>query len=330
MAEAIVQMAVRGAPAIGVTAAYGVALEAKRSKNLPEVDFRQHLTEVIRELEQTRPTAVNLFWALTKMQRVLEEISTHDSAELASELEQAAQALADQDVATNKTIGENGAGLFASPVNILTHCNTGSLATVEYGTALGVIRSLQQHHKLRGVWVDETRPYLQGARLTAYELSEEGISYQLITDNMAGHLMSRGEVDAVIVGADRIALNGDTANKIGTYSLAVLCKYHKIPFYIAAPVSTFDLALKSGAEIPIEQRSPKEVTTWFGRPLAPLDAKAHNPAFDVTPAELITAIITEVGVIEHPSTERIAAKVRGTIVGSTMVRGTMVGGTLNE
>lgn len=311
VANAIIDMAVRGAPAIGATAAFGMVLEARRHQHLALEAFHQRMSDTFIYLSKTRPTAVNLFWALQEMKRVLDENPKDSPLAVTEHLEATAKAIAEQDVLTNKAIGETGASLFLQPVNILTHCNTGSLATVEYGTALGVIRTLHLRGKIRQVWVDETRPYLQGARLTAYELAEEAIPYRLITDSMAGHLMARGEVDAVIVGADRIAANGDTANKIGTYSLAVLCKFHNLPFYVAAPRTTFDLTVQSGEEIPIEERNPSEVTDWFGRPVAPLATKAHNPAFDVTPASLITAIITEVGVIEAPSYESVMRVVGG-------------------
>jgi methylthioribose-1-phosphate isomerase len=247
---------------------------------------------------------VNLFWALERMRRRL-ETTPGNSAAVASALVEEAEAIAESDRQINRAIGDHGARLFSRPVRILTHCNTGSLATVEYGTALGIIRRLHEQGQLRHVWVDETRPYLQGARLTAFELAWEQIPHTLVTDSMAGHLMRQGAVDAVIVGADRIARNGDTANKIGTYTLAVLCQYHRIPFYVAAPTSTFDLRVSSGAEIPIEERNPNEVTEWFGIRIAPPDTRAAHPAFDVTPHELVTAIVTEHGVIETPNAARI-------------------------
>ncbi|MDQ0188576.1 S-methyl-5-thioribose-1-phosphate isomerase [Alicyclobacillus cycloheptanicus] len=302
VAKAIVDMVVRGAPAIAAAAAYGVTLEARSQTAASPAAFRQQVEAVMQQLEQTRPTAVNLKWALHRMKAVLQAFPADaTAAAMAHALEQEANQIASEDVATNRAIGEVGAALFANPVNILTHCNTGSLATVGYGTALGVIRRLHELRRLRMVWVDETRPYLQGARLTAFELSAEQIPYRLITDNTAAYLMQQGAVDAVIVGADRIARNGDTANKIGTYGLAVLCQHHHIPFYVAAPLSTFDWSLASGQDIPIETRNAAEVTHLFGRALAPTGAEALHVAFDVTPHSLITAIITEAGVIEQPA-----------------------------
>jgi methylthioribose-1-phosphate isomerase len=230
-----------------------------------------------------------------------------DVETLVQNLVREAEQIAAEDVATNRAIGRHGAALFDRPVQILTHCNTGSLATVDYGTALGVIRALHEQGKLIHVWVDETRPFLQGARLTAYELNREGIPHTLVTDNMAAHFMKLGKVDAVLVGADRIALNGDTANKIGTYGLAVLCAYHNIPFYVAAPLSTFDAKLESGDQIPIEERSTREVTSISGTEIAPKGTAAAHPAFDVTPHELITGIITERGVIHRPDANSVRA-----------------------
>ena len=269
VAEASRDMVVRGAPAIGVAAAYGVVL----GKGAPKA------YEVLRA---SRPTAVNLFWALERMQK-------------AGDLEAEAHAIHEEDLAANRALGDRGAALIPERARVMTHCNTGALATAGHGTALGVVRSAKS--KKVSVIACETRPYLQGARLTAWECLQEGIPCTLITDNMAGHLMSRGEVDVVIVGADRIAANGDVANKIGTYSVAVLAKAHGIPFYVAAPYSTIDLQTRSGADIPIEQRNAREVTTIHGsHPVAPAGVSVYNPAFDVTPAELISGIITERGV----------------------------------
>lgn len=297
-------MKVRGAPAIGAAAAFAIALEAKRLQHLDMDAFRESISNSLTRLGETRPTAVNLFWAIERMRKTLDE-ATVRVEDLAGRLVQEAEHVADEDIQTNRHIGKHGAKLFNGPVKILTHCNTGSLATVEYGTALGVIRSLHEARKLKHVWVDETRPYLQGARLTAYELAGDGIAHTLITDNMAGHFMKLGEVDAVIVGADRIAANGDTANKIGTYSLAVLCHYHQIPFYVAAPSTTFDLSISSGAEIPIEQRNSDEVLRLQGVEIAPSQTNAAHPAFDVTPHALIRAIVTEHGVIHYPNVQSI-------------------------
>lgn len=307
IASAIVQMVVRGAPAIATAAAYGVAMAAHRLRHASPVDFRQGIESVVVRLGSTRPTAVNLRWALDRMQRVMTRAiqDTASSDTVATRLREEAEQIAAEDITTNQQIGEVGAGLFDHPVRILTHCNTGSLATVEYGTALGIIRSLHRRHLLTGLYVDETRPYLQGARLTAFELASEQIPYQLITDNTAAYLMQQGQVDAVLVGADRIAANGDTANKIGTYGLAVLCHHHQIPFYVAAPLSSFDSTLASGDEIPIESRAAEEVTHFAGHRVAPVGAQALHIAFDVTPAAYITAIVTESGVIEHPVTASI-------------------------
>ncbi|MCL6515521.1 MAG: S-methyl-5-thioribose-1-phosphate isomerase [Alicyclobacillus sp.] len=316
VARAIEEMRVRGAPAIAIAAAYGVALaalEASRNADAETVDkaasktgVLRRIEEAVRRLRQTRPTAVNLFQALRRIEMVVAMSRDLTPAALAGRLAAEADRMAAEDVAVNRRIGTFGAAVFRQPVRVLTHCNTGSLATVEYGTALGVIRSLHHQGKLRHVWVDETRPFLQGARLTAYELLADGIPFTLITDSMAAHFMRAGQVDAVVVGADRIAANGDTANKIGTYGLAVLCHHHRIPFYVAAPSTTFDLSIPSGASIPIEERASGEVTHVLGLPVAPAGVCAAHPAFDVTPAELITGIVTEFGVVE-PNAERIRA-----------------------
>ena len=307
VAQAIEQMVVRGAPAIGVVAAYGVTLGArevlKEAKSF--VDFKAKLEFIINRLAATRPTAVNLFWALKRMKRIVQ--AGFKEEDIVAALETEAINIERQDIETNKKIGYYGAELLGSREVILTHCNTGALATAGYGTALGVIRAAVESSKDIVVYVDETRPYLQGARLTAWELQQEGIPYYLITDNMAGYFMSLGEITCIIVGADRIALNGDTANKIGTYSLSVLAKEHGIPFYVAAPTSTFDLSLRSGKEIPIEERSPDEILCCHCKDcrIAPYGAKVKNPAFDITPHENITGIITEKGVINSPDEEKI-------------------------
>lgn len=307
VAKAIEDMVVRGAPAIGVVAAYGVVLGAKevaRSVN-SYVEFKAKVELIINRLAATRPTAVNLFWALKRMRRIVEAGSKIE--DIVAALETEAVNIERQDVETNRKIGYFGAELLSSREVILTHCNTGALATAGYGTALGVVRAAVEMGKEITVFVDETRPYLQGARLTAWELQQEGIPYYLITDNMAGYFMSLGEITCVIVGADRIARNGDVANKIGTYSLSVLAKEHGIPFYVAAPTSTFDLSIDSGGEIPIEERSSEEVIYCHCRDcrIAPYGAKVKNPAFDITPHENITGIITEKGVINSPSEEKI-------------------------
>ena len=291
VAEGIRAMKIRGAPAIGIAAAFGVALGIR--------EHGQPSEEMFTLLAGTRPTAVNLFWALDRMRGLGGDVS----------FERAfveAQAIFDEDSANNLRLAEAGVPLFGDEVRILTHCNTGGLATGQYGTALGVIRALSAHGKLAGVWVDETRPYLQGARLTTWELMTDGIDCTLITDNMAAHFMQRGEVDAVIVGTDRVAANGDVANKIGTYGLAVLCHHHNIPFYVAAPISTIDLATPDGDEIVIEQRSVTEVTEVKGQSIAPAGVSVAHPAFDVTPAALVTAIITEAGVVRAPYPEGLA------------------------
>lgn len=307
VAKAIEDMVVRGAPAIGVVAAYGVVLGAKAiaKETKSFVDFKAKVELVINRLAATRPTAVNLFWALKRMRNIVEAGRSID--DIVQALETESVNIEKQDVETNRKIGYFGAELLSSREVILTHCNTGALATAGYGTALGVIRAAVEMGKEVTVFVDETRPYLQGARLTAWELQQEGIPYYLITDNMAGWLMSLGEITCVIVGADRIARNGDTANKIGTYSLSVLAKEHNIPFYVAAPTSTFDLSISDGSKIPIEERPEEEVLYCHCRDcrIAPYGAKVKNPAFDVTPHENITGIITEKGVITSPNEEAV-------------------------
>lgn len=280
VAKAIKEMAVRGAPAIGCTAAYGFVLGVKKGEN-PQ--------KVYETLKNTRPTAYNLFWALDRMVKALKE---------GKDIEEEAKTIEREDYEANKRIGEFGKELIPQKARILTHCNTGALATAGWGTALGVIRSAHYSGKEIFVWVDETRPYLQGARLTAWELLKENIPHKVITDSTAGFLMRKGAVDLVIVGADRITARGDVANKIGTYTLAVLCKEHNIPFYVAAPTSTIDPTIEKGEDIPIEERSEEEVKTCGGCLIAPKESSALHLAFDVTPAELITAIITERGVFK--------------------------------
>ena len=279
VAEAIREMVVRGAPAIGCAAAFGIALDRGA-----EAAF-----EV---LARSRPTAVNLFWALERMRR---------AKDLAAE----AIAIYEEDIAANRAIGAHGAALVPDGARIMTYCNAGALATAGYGTALGVVRSAIGHGKQVSVIACETRPYLQGARLTAWECTQEGIPCTLVADNMAGHLMSRGEVDLIVVGADRIAANGDVANKIGTYMLAAVARLHSLPFYVAAPLSTFDRSMASGAQIPIEERAPDEVTGYRGLRWAPQGVEVRNPAFDVTPAGLVSAIVCEKGVVREPNQERI-------------------------
>jgi methylthioribose-1-phosphate isomerase len=307
VADAIRRLAVRGAPAIGVAAAYGLAL-GLREVAPDRLDER--FEEVFALLAGTRPTAVNLRWALDQGRRVFAQSKDHPEAAFAALL-----ALADrlhaEDVAANRRMGEHGAALFAPENRVLTHCNAGALATAGYGTAIGVIESSWRQGKVGMVWVDETRPLLQGARLTAWELQRLGIPFRLLTDNSAGALFARGLVDRVVVGADRIAANGDTANKIGTYTVAVLAARHGVPFYVAAPLSTIDRATATGADIPIEERRPDEVTEVYGTRIAPEGIAAVNFAFDVTPAELIAAIVTEVGVLRPPYTESIARAFAG-------------------
>ncbi|MCU0972398.1 MAG: S-methyl-5-thioribose-1-phosphate isomerase [Burkholderiales bacterium] len=309
-AEAIRNMVVRGAPAIGCTAAYGLAVEALRLQHLAPPEFFARMDQAAALLAASRPTAVNLFWAIARMRRCLQDAASATPAAIADALLAEAHAVRDEDIATNRALGAHGAELLADGARVLTHCNAGALATAGHGTALGVIRSAVEAGKRVSVFVDETRPFLQGARLTAWELLEDDIPATLIADVAAGHLMSRGEIDAVIVGTDRVAANGDVANKIGTYPLAVLARRHGIPFYVACPISTLDLELASGAQIPIEERPASEVTGFGGVRWAPARITVRNPAFDVTPAELVTALITERGVIDRPEAGRIRALAR--------------------
>jgi methylthioribose-1-phosphate isomerase len=305
VADAIRRLAVRGAPAIGVAAAYGLVLGMRTVRDPGQL--RERFEEVSALLGGTRPTAVNLRWALERGREVFARSLDGGPEAVAAALLDWARELHAEDVRINRRIGERGASLFAEGSRVLTHCNAGALATAGYGTALGVITSAWRDGRLGQVWVDETRPLLQGARLTAWELKRLGIPFRLVTDNSAGILMSRGLVDGIVVGADRIAANGDTANKIGTYTVAVLAHRHGVPFYVAAPLSTIDRATPTGAEIPIEERKSSEVTEVFGTRIAPDDTPALNFAFDVTPAELITAIITEAGVLRAPYERSIAA-----------------------
>ncbi len=296
VAEAIQTMVVRGAPAIGVAAAFGAAFGARDIVADDFAAFFAQLEQVCAVLAATRPTAVNLFWALERMQRIAKEHCELPLAELKERLLQEALDVAAEDEQINRTMGAYGAPLIDDGSRVLTHCNAGALATGGYGTALGVIRAAVESGKKLMVYADETRPFLQGARLTAWELHSDGIPVTLICDNMAGALMSQGEIDCVIVGADRIAANGDVANKIGTYTVAVLAKEHNLPFYVAAPISTIDPAIADGSLIPIEERDEKEVTHYANTRVAPEGIAVRNPAFDVTPARLVSAIITERGV----------------------------------
>jgi methylthioribose-1-phosphate isomerase len=306
VAAAIRGMIVRGAPAIGVTAAYGMALAAQKRSATDRTGLLDELAEARMTLDAARPTAVNLSWATGRMLRVARETGPGDPVpEIAKKLLAEAHAIRDEDERMCRLIGEHGAALLQSGARILTHCNAGGLATTGYGTALAPIRTAHERGRDLHVLVDETRPFLQGSRLTAWELREAGIPLTLITDSMAAHFMGRGEVDCIIVGADRIVANGDVANKIGTYGLAVLARAHAIPFYVAAPTSTIDMSLESGDDIPIEQRDPEEVTHLAGQPLAPEGVRAAHPAFDVTPHDLVTAIITERGIVEPPFEENL-------------------------
>lgn len=311
VAEAIREMVVRGAPAIGVAAAMGVALGALQINAKERKGFAKEFEKICKIIASTRPTAVNLFWAIERMKRVLKENPKLSVDELKQQLVQEAKNIHKQDIEINKRMGRHGSKLIKNKATILTHCNAGALATAGYGTALGVIRAAVEDGKKIKVFADETRPFLQGSRLTAWELMKDGIDTTLITDNMAGYMMKKGFIDVVIVGADRIAANGDTANKIGTYSVAVLAKEHKIPFYVAAPISTIDLKIKNGEKIPIEERDVREVTHIKDIPVAPCGIKVRNPAFDVTPNKFITAIITEKGVVRKSFEKNLKRLVNG-------------------
>jgi methylthioribose-1-phosphate isomerase len=298
-------MIVRGAPAIGVAAAMGVALGARDSKAANPVDFDAEFTHICEVLAATRPTAVNLFWAIRRMKEKYSNLSSQPIARIKVELISEAQRMLVEDIAANQAMGQHGAVLLPSSGGILTHCNAGALATCGYGTALGVIRAAVDSGKQLHVFADETRPFLQGSRLTAWELMKDGIPTTVISDNMAGSIMAQGKIGAVIVGADRIAANGDVANKIGTYTVAILAKEHGIPFYVAAPFSTVDLNTADGSGIPIEQRSSREVTHMAGKQITPDGVQIENPAFDVTPHKYVTAIITERGVAREPYTKSL-------------------------
>ncbi|HDP76880.1 MAG TPA: S-methyl-5-thioribose-1-phosphate isomerase [Mesotoga infera] len=297
---AIKNMVVRGAPAIGASAAFGYLLGAREAQTVSEEMFFGHMVSVKKRLSESRPTAVNLFWALDRMEMTLNSLRKRERKDLIASLESEALRIASEDIEVNKAIGNNGAAIVRDGDGILTHCNAGALATVDYGTALGVIRASVEQGKKISVYADETRPYLQGARLTAWELMKSGVDVTLICDNMSGWVMNKGLVDLVLVGADRIAANGDAANKIGTYSVAILAEKHGIPFYIVAPLSTVDLSTPTGDEIPIEERDHREITHIGDQQIAPDDVKCFNPAFDVTPWSLITGIITEKGIARPP------------------------------
>ncbi len=298
VAEAIEKMIIRGAPAIGVAAAFGVALGLLKMKK--DKDVEEEFSRILQRLERTRPTARNLFWALERMKRTFEENKTLDISQLKQRMIKEAMDIETEDIEINKQIGFWGKSLLQDGDSILTHCNTGALATAGHGTALGIIKDAFQEGKRIHVYADETRPLLQGARLTCWELEKENIPVTLITDNMAGHLMQKGAISKAIVGADRIARNGDTANKVGTYTVAVLAKEHGLPFYVAAPTQTIDLNLGKGSEIPIEERNGREVREFGGHCVTVPRVKVENPAFDVTPAAYISAIVTEKGICRSP------------------------------
>ncbi|MBW1676120.1 MAG: S-methyl-5-thioribose-1-phosphate isomerase [Deltaproteobacteria bacterium] len=303
--RAIKGLIIRGAPAIGVAAAMGVAVGALKIRTSNLDQFRAKLDAICRDMVTARPTAVNLAWAVERMKQVADQTSHRGVKEVKSRLVEEARKILEEDIAINRTMGRHGQRLLKDGSRVLTHCNAGALATGGYGTALGVVRAAVEAGKRIEVFADETRPFLQGARLTAWELKKSGIPVTVITDNSAGYFMQHGKVDAVIVGADRIAANGDVANKIGTYMVAVLARTHSVPFYVAAPVSTIDLSVKEGQDIPIEQRDQTEVTHFQGRRIAPQGVVAGNPAFDVTPHRYVSAIITEKGVITPPFKSRL-------------------------
>jgi methylthioribose-1-phosphate isomerase len=307
VAEAIREMVVRGAPAIGVAAAMGVALGVRDSRAVDVEALAIELDQICQVLAETRPTAVNLFWAIERMREHFHQLRSQGASpdRLRQGLVEEARAIHDEDIAANRSMGRYGAALIPETATVLTHCNAGALATAGYGTALGVIRAAVEAGKKVAVYADETRPFLQGARLTAWELHHDAIPVTLITDNMAGHFMQRGKIDCVVVGADRIAANGDVANKIGTYSVAVLARENGIPFYVAAPISTLDLTMESGQSIPIEERSTREVTHVREVALAPAGIEVANPAFDVTPHRYVDAIITERGIARPPFVESL-------------------------
>jgi methylthioribose-1-phosphate isomerase len=313
VARAIRTMVIRGAPAIGVAAAMGIALGARRSTATGTKQFAVDFQKTCDMMAATRPTAVNLFWAIDRMKRTFAEGAQagESPGELAARLEREARAIHDEDVASCRAMGGFGAHVVADGARVLTHCNAGALATAGYGSALGVIRAAVEQGKKVAVFADETRPFLQGARLTAWELVREGINTTVITESMAGPLMRAGEIDLVVVGADRIAANGDTANKIGTYTVAVLAHEHKIPFYVAAPLSTIDLATPDGDQIPIEERDGREITHIGSSRLTPEGANIRNPAFDVTPHRYIAGIITEKGIVRPPFAEGLRRAFEG-------------------
>jgi methylthioribose-1-phosphate isomerase len=305
VADVIRNMVVRGAPAIGVAAAMGIALGVKNSKAENAADLKKDFDQICEAIRQTRPTAVNLFWAIRRMKEKFESLSSRSIAQIQQGLIEESQRMHAEDIAANQAMGRHGATLMPSSGGVLTHCNAGALATAGYGTALGVIRAAVEAGKKIHVYADETRPFLQGSRLTAWELMKDGIPTTVISDNMAGVMMQQGKIGAIVVGADRIAANGDVANKVGTYTVAILAKEHGIPFYVAAPISTVDLETPDGSKIPIEQRNKKEVTHIAGKQMVPNGVEIENPAFDVTPAKYVTAIITEHGIARAPYKESL-------------------------
>jgi len=305
VAEAIRTMIVRGAPAIGVAAGMGIALGVRDSKAETVAELKKDLDHVCQVIGQTRPTAVNLFWAIQRMQQKFDHLRVRPLAQIKKEIIEEAKRMHAEDIAANRAMGRHGATLLPSSGGVLTHCNAGALATAGYGTALGVIRAAVEQGKKIHVYADETRPFLQGSRLTAWELVKDGIPTTVISDNMAGAMMRQSKIGAVVVGADRIAANGDVANKIGTYTVAVVAKENGIPFYVAAPISTIDLNCSDGSKIPIEQRNAKEVTHIAGKQMTPEGVSIENPAFDVTPAKYVAAIITEHGIARAPYEESL-------------------------
>jgi methylthioribose-1-phosphate isomerase len=315
VADAIRTMVVRGAPAIGVAAGMGIALGVKNSKAETVGDLKKDFDQICSAIGETRPTAVNLFWAIRRMQEKFETLRVRPMPQIKQALIEEAQRMHAEDIAANRAMGRHGATLMPASGGVLTHCNAGALATAGYGTALGVIRAAVEQGKKIHVYADETRPFLQGSRLTAWELMKDGIPTTVISDNMAGAMMSYGKIGAIVVGADRIAANGDVANKIGTYTVAVLAKEHGIPFYVAAPISTVDLATPDGSGIPIENRNVKEVSHIAGKQMVPDGVEIENPAFDVTPAKYVTAIITERGIARAPYEDSLRKLAEEVVVG---------------
>src|SRR5262245_32457032 len=316
VADVIRNMVVRGAPAIGVAAAMGIALGVKNSKAESGADLKKDFEEICDVIGKTRPTAVNLFWAIKRMREKFEFLRMRPVPQVKDALIEEAKRMHAEDIAANQHTGRHGATLMPTSGGVLTHCNAGALATAGYGTALGVIRAAVEQGKKIHVYADETRPFLQGSRLTAWELMKDGIPTTVISDNMAGVMMKQGKIGAIVVGADRIAANGDVANKIGTYSVAILAKEHGIPFYVAAPISTVDLACPDGSQIPIEQRNSKEVTHIAGKQMVPDGVEVENPAFDVTPAKYVAAIITEKGIAKAPYEQSLRKLAEAVTVGT--------------